>query len=241
MMSSVVAERDAFTTKGETKTQMVENFLDVAFLAGSEQLMGPAKALKKMPGYPAILTEGGDDRLPLDPSTGTNKYHQTPHVRDDALFRGSCTCNPPTRLAYDAAEEYYHLLRDGKTNVEAIMHEVRQKLAELYQLPDGTGIFLTPSGSDAEYIPLLIAQMFNENKKVTNIVTCNEEVGSGTLDAAGGRFFSALEPIEGYTADMEGGPKMGDPLTGFGEGVETIAIDARAPTGEVYDASHDVK
>ena len=44
------------------------------------------------------------------------------------------------------------------------MHEVRQKLAQMYSLPDGTGIFLTPSGSDAEYIPLLIAKLFNEGK-----------------------------------------------------------------------------
>ena len=43
-------------------------------------MMGPAKNLQKMPEYPAILTEGGDDRLPLDPNTGTNKYHQKPVV-----------------------------------------------------------------------------------------------------------------------------------------------------------------
>ena len=82
------------------------------------------------------------------------------------------------------------------------MHEVRTKLAKIYNLPKGTGIFLTPSGSDAEYIPLLIAKLFNKGKDVLNIVTCNEEVGSGTLNAAGGRFFSALEPIPGYNSHL---------------------------------------
>lgn len=136
---------------------------------------------------------------------------------------------------------YYELLREGKTSTEAIMHEVRSKIAQLYQLPEGTGVFLTPSGSDAEYIPLLIAKLFNEGKEITNIVTCNEEVGSGTLDAAGGRFFSDLEPIPGYTSHMEGGPKMSDPVLGLGSGSETIAIPARAVSGEVVDSRPEIQ
>jgi len=38
-----------------------------------------------------------------------------------------------------------------------MMHETREKIKDLYSLPEGTGVFLMPSGSDAEYIPLLIA------------------------------------------------------------------------------------
>jgi len=56
-------------------------------------------------------------------------------------------------------------------------------------------VWLMPSGSDAEYIPLLIAKYLNPGKDVVSIVTCNEEVGSGTLDAAGGKLFSHVEPI----------------------------------------------
>ena len=108
-----------------------------------------------------------------------------------------------------------------------MMQEIRRRLSSLYKLKDGTGIFLTPSGSDAEYIPLLLAQHFNPGKPITNIVTCNEEVGSGTLDASGGRFFSTLEPIAGYTGHMEGGVKMSDIVNGLGETTKTVAIDAR--------------
>jgi hypothetical protein len=53
-------------------------------------------------------------------------------------------------------------------------------------------------------------------------------VGSGTLDAAGGRFFSPIEPIPGYTA---GDVTNGDPLQGLGDGVKTIAINAREASG----------
>lgn len=64
-------------------------------------------------------------------------------------------------------------------------------------MPEGTGVFLTPSGSDAEYIPLLIAKILNPVKEIVNIVTCNEEVGSGTAHASKGQLFSSMEPNEG--------------------------------------------
>ena len=88
-----------------------------------------------------------------------------------------------------------------------------------------------PSGSDAEYIPLLIAQELNKGKKVTNIVTCNEEVGSGTVAASGGRFFSDVEPIPGFTT---GSVKNGDPLEGLADMVDSvIGINARDDDGAV--------
>lgn len=199
-------------------------------------MMGSEMDLKKMPEFPLIMVEGGDDRLPLDPVSGTNKYHQKPYVAQDALIRGSCTCNSPTPLAYETAKIYYQHLQEGKINIEELMHEIRNTIKSLYKLPEKTGVFLMPSGSDAEYIPLLIAQQLNKGKEVVNIVTCNEEVGSGTLDAAGGQFFSDIEPIPGFTEHMEGGANIGDAVLGLKDGVETIAIPARAPSGEVVDS-----
>ena len=69
------------------------------------------------------------------------------------------------------------------------------------------------------------------------MVTCVEEVGSGTLGASGGRFFSTLEPIPGYTS---GNVEMHDPLQGL-EFVETVAINAREKTGDVVDADSRIK
>jgi len=100
------------------------------------------------------------------------------------------------------------------------MHETRNRLTNIYGLEDGTGIFLMPSGSDAEYIPLVIAKLLNGmDSRISNIVTCNEEVGSGTLDASGGLFFSPVEPIPGYTSHMEGGADMHDPLLELADNV----------------------
>lgn len=187
--------------------------------------MGAADDLRPMTSFPMILTEGGDCRLPLDPDTGANKYHISPFVHESTTaFRGSCTCNSPTQVAYDAAEVAHRKLMAGETTVERMMHETREKIKNIYSLPEGTGVFLMPSGSDAEYIPLLIAQILNKGKEICNIVTCNEEIGAGTLGAAGGKFFSPIEPIPGYAIE---GTQIGDKLQGLGDGVKTIAINAR--------------
>jgi hypothetical protein len=106
---------------------------------------------------------------------------------------------------------------------------------KLYSLPDGTGIFLMPSGSDAEYIPLLIAKLRHQGKQFLNIVTCNEEVGSGTLAAAGGKFFSPIEPLQ-YAP----GAANGSNLEGLAENVDNFAIAARHASGEVVQANEDI-
>ena len=89
-------------------------------------------------------------------------------------------------------------------------------------------IFSIISGSDAEYIPLLFAKLLRPGRKVFNVVTCYGEVGSGTLDGAGGRYFSSILPVahnEQSSRDNDVMPH--DPLPGLGENVEAIGIKAR--------------
>jgi hypothetical protein len=101
-------------------------------------------------------------------------------------------------------------------------------------------VFLCPSGSDAEYIPLLIAKTLNRGRKVVNIVTCDAEVGSGTLDAAGGCYFSDVVPLP--DADTEGKKLNKKALAGLAEDVETVAIPARGnQKGEVIDTKDPVQ
>jgi hypothetical protein len=121
------------------------------------------------------------------------------------------------------------------------MNDVRTRLTKVYELPKGTGVFLSPSGSDAEYIPLLISKLLNPGKPVTNVVTCNVEIGSGSLAAAGGKFFSPVEPIPSYHSHIDGGPKVNDPVNELADNVETVAINARKPTGEVINADSEIE
>lgn len=72
----------------------------------------------KLQPFPLILTAGGDDRLVLNPKTQTNKYHCTPDLRTDVLFRGSCTCNLPTPNGYNAAQTLYDKFASDEVNIE---------------------------------------------------------------------------------------------------------------------------
>ena len=112
------------------------------------------------------------------------------------------------------------------------MSTTRTRIKEAYGLDEDIGVFLMPSGSDAEYIPLFITKLLNPDKRILNVVCCNEEVGSGTLDAAGGKLFSPVEPIQGYT---DGTSKAGSPVEGLSSDVETVAINARMANGDVIN------
>jgi len=54
----------------------------------------------------------------LNPKTQTNKYHCTPDLRTDVLFRGSCTCNLPTPNGYNAAQTLYDKFASDEVNIE---------------------------------------------------------------------------------------------------------------------------
>lgn len=109
---------------------------------------------------------------------------------------------------------------------------IRQELHQLYELPKGAGIFFSPSGTDSEYIALMIGKILNPGKKITNILTCNDEVGSGSKNGASGKFFMNLEPHPGYH-DHLGPNKKGKPLLELGDDVECIDVKARQPNGDV--------
>lgn len=94
---------------------------------------------------------------------------------------------------------------------------------ELYELPEGAGIFFSPSGTDSEYIALMIGKLLNPGRAITNIVTCNDEVGSGSKNGANGKFFMTLEPHPGYHENIE----KGNDLLELGDDVKAIDVKAR--------------
>lgn len=190
-------------------------------------------------GFPLVMIDGGDDRCTLN-AKGVNKYHCRPSPVKGALFRGSCTCNLPTERAYHAAEAAFNALSREDVTVGDIFDGIRSSIKSSYNLPPGTEVFLCPSGSDAEYIPLLIAKTLNKGRRVVNIVTCDAEVGSGTLDAAGGCYFSDVVP---FPDEESAGKKLNkQKLAGLAEDVETVAIPARSGAkGDVVDTKAAVQ
>ncbi|KAL3938909.1 MAG: hypothetical protein SGBAC_006269, partial [Bacillariaceae sp.] len=186
--------------------------------------------------FEAALTLGGDDRSIINPAVRTNKYHIKPQPVNPAhVFRGSCTGNPPTQRGYDASKKLYMKFvglegTELDAEIRMVFEGQRSRLSKLLNLPEGTGVILCPSGSDAEYIPIAIARALNGDVTVVNGVTQHKEIGAGTAPASMGQYFSSHAPLMGRL----------DPdatfLDGF-EGIDGAIIAARENDGSVVDAS----
>lgn len=173
----------------------------------------------------SLLSIGGDDRLTLNISKNKeNKYLSSTFSRGDVLRRGSCTCSTtePSGYAYVEQRRVAFLAKAADMKLEDVQgfyDQVNQTLIQrlkrvcgmdsvsleakenkFVQTPQAV---LFPSGSDAEYLPLVIAwirsfkltqQQGAGQVKVYNFVTAAGEVGSGTPNACTGQHFSPLAP-----------------------------------------------
>ena len=151
-------------------------------LAGPCRVFSSAAAATNHAAVSDALTLGGDSRLLLDAAHGWNKYFCPPRpVVDNAVLRGSCTCSPPTAEGYAHALERHAALEphrgaaDYATHFEAEMESVRSRLGRSLGLTEGTGIVLAASGTDAEYVPLAIAQELYPGATVHSVLAAKEE------------------------------------------------------------------
>ena len=173
-----------------------------------------------------LMEKGSDDRSTFHGELRLNKYFTGMYARaNDLLHRGTCTSSSPTEGALEASKEMVHRLWDGDVHADVeLMDEVRERVEGLFC--DGAGrMVIHPSGTDAETMPLLQAVLesrhlareglkdksFNrpsqfsddlERGNVVSLVACAGEVGSGTTEAAMGRFFSKSVPLGGNHVAM---------------------------------------
>lgn len=142
------------------------------------------------------ITEGGDDRLTILPELGMNKYN-VPNVPTHGISRGSCTSSMPTDETFEVGNlTLAKIMQQG--GAELVANDILQRLRNVWALGKHIAFTLFPSGTDAEFLFVLLAlgRAFDTNKdgKVLSIVTCAGEVGSGTTKAAAGCHFSTLLP-----------------------------------------------
>ncbi|MBL8482941.1 MAG: hypothetical protein JNJ60_12155 [Rhodocyclaceae bacterium] len=146
-----------------------------------------------------LLHSGSDERAMLG-ANGVNKYCGAPYPRTVVAF-GSCTASTISERGWFAARAAWQNLarqaaEDGVLGAaDAAGRRIRRKLAHLMEVDDlpGLEVVLTPSGSDAESVALYLASLRDE-RPLVNIVVGAREVGSGTVLAAGGRYFSECVP-----------------------------------------------
>ncbi|CAM9123630.1 unnamed protein product [Ascophyllum nodosum] len=214
-----------------------------------------------------LLVEGCDDRITVAYSAGktTNKYHCSPVPIPGVVSRSSCTSNSSSRRAFSAADAVRHDLLSNwalnpshkrRTESEGAnggpqnggyfadrMDDVRQRLLDVLGVDHGTlEAFLTPSGSDAEFLPTMLAcirarrlgHKAEDGPSVTNIVVAAGEVGSGTAGAAGGTHFSKLTPrgVAGHPGYHVLGMSSND--------VAVVKIEIRSRSGALRPCEEEV-
>lgn len=137
-----------------------------------------------------ILTSGCDERIFLREETQANKYHLNPINFSGLFHRGSCTCGTLTPFGQEVAKEFalsykksdYHQILKGQTKrLQALLRESDE---------DQFHVYYGPSGSDLMYLPLLFQAILNPDNSIINIVSCPEELGSGSKSAAKGEYYS---------------------------------------------------
>mmetsp|Transcript_58761 Transcript_58761/g.135525 ORF Transcript_58761/g.135525 Transcript_58761/m.135525 type:complete len:651 (-) Transcript_58761:250-2202(-) len=155
------------------------------------------------------LGQGGDDRLAINPKTGMNKYNTPLAPVEGSIRRSSCTSNVPSKFAFDQGKRTVRMLLDASGDQKSIYtnlaRKIRMHLCSVWGYrPDSSAINLCPSGTDAEFIPLLLAL----GRAITNppqegaggvftVIAAAGEVGSGTVNAAMGRHFGTVAPNVG--------------------------------------------
>jgi len=137
------------------------------------------------------IVTGGDERIILD-EKGLNKYFVNPLVYKDTFSRGSCTCSTLSDNSKKAIEKIIDRLETEE--YDDVLKEQKKKLKEFigYKGQDTFDIFYAPSGSDLCYYPILFSKIIYPKKDIFNILTCAEELGTGSNTANNGRHHGAL-------------------------------------------------
>lgn len=136
-----------------------------------------------------LLSQGADERI-FTNEKGLTKYG-VPLVNDKIINRGSCTCTVVTGAHFELMKEMYRSCKteeDWITQNDQIFDQIKSLINKEDQ--DKFELCLAPSGTDLVYIPLIISKLINPNKKILNITTCIEELGSGTQLAAKGNYYA---------------------------------------------------
>lgn len=184
----------------------------------------PEKALAQ------LMTRGGDARIVIDPATGVNRYNSTPFPRDVLAFASS--------TANDLSEEAmaYLLGRFGASagdlddgaDYALCLDELRAEIRDAYRLPAGTDVFFAPSGTDLEYVGLL-AVAGRRPGGIANFLLGKDEVGSGCIHSARGRYF-ADETALGFPV------RPAEPIAGLPP-VELGDVAVRCPEGNARESA----
>lgn len=179
-----------------------------------------------------LLLSGTDERTTLN-SRGLSNYGID--FSDESLTnRGSCTCNLITNDHVDyladkiggvsTDQDWANLISEVEDGIKL---EISGTTDTDYE------VFFGPSGTDVVYFPLLFSRELFPNKEILNIITCIEELGSGTINAGKGKYFSG-------TSQFGKAIKKGHPIINS-DFVKTEYLSARCAKGTIEDPKNNLR
>lgn len=134
-----------------------------------------------------ILASGGDARIRPD-ADGRNKYYASV-LPSDALAYGSSTISSISQHSFDLLARRWRGRLDRPMAAGAYaeaLSALRERIAGYFGLA-GTAAVFAPSGTDLEYVGLAAA---HDGRPLTAVLLGRDEVGSGCVHSAAGRFFA---------------------------------------------------
>lgn len=140
-----------------------------------------------------LLTTGGDDRI-VPGADGRNRYFAGAEPFSGLAY-GSSTISSIGADALAHLAQHSFALTDGTLDASgyaAAMDGLRDRLRTLYA-DDDTAICFAASGTDLEYAGL--AAVPDAGAPICALLLGRDEVGSGCIFSAAGRFFAASTPV----------------------------------------------
>ncbi len=174
------------------------------------------------------LTKGCDERIYLN-DDGLTRYWVNPVAYEGRINRGSCTCGS---LNDDNLQLMYELLdRDltNRENYEALLAEQTAEFKRMLNHPgeDKFQVFYGPSGTDLVYFPIIFANILHPNRPILNLLSCPEELGSGTLFAVRGEYHANYNQFE---ETVKKGQKISPSFN-----IKVLYLDARGIDGKIIN------
>ena len=178
-----------------------------------------------------LLKKGADERIFAN-KEGRLQYGIRP-VNIDLINRGSCTCSSATE---DDLSLITYLLEKNTTPDDWI-EQLEQNTGELKNIfiTDNKAdfeVFYAPSGTDLTYYTLLFGLLIYPDRPILNVVTCIEELGSGSRLASAGKFFSRYNQF-GELINQKPPISTGKVLPVF--------LNARSSQGKILDHKKNIK
>jgi hypothetical protein len=173
----------------------------------------------------ALMTTGGDARIVLGPETGLNRYHSAPRP-SGVLAYASSTANDISTPGFAHVERLLAELGPDLSGsaYAGRLEALRGRIRSAYSLGQEVDIVFAPSGTDLEYVALACAAGRGRDG-THNILLGADEVGSGCVHSAFGRYFARETALGAATVP-------GDPVPGLGEThVEMIDVPVRDSHG----------